>query len=521
MHNDSALVSFADSIRQKKLAGVEVTESTLRQARSNVGEFQRNFQCLLRVTEKSALRDIVAEANHWRVPLFPFSRGFNWGYGSKLPTQDGGALLDLSGLNKILNIDEEFGVATVEPGVTQRQLAEELARRGSRFYVDVTGSGAETSLLGNALERGIAYGSLRAQQLAGMEILLGNGRQFRTGFGSYPQPALRGLYPWGLGPSLDGLFFQSNFGIVLEGTLQLNFRPDKLIGLTVSLQSANVPEFIDRARDLLSKGDLHGIPHLANRQRTISTIAPLVAKAKGASLDDATKLVARVIPDDWMLTAAVAGSPSVVSEKLKHIRKAFGSLGRVHSHALIGPSWKDQIKTWCRDRILNENQRLVIEASAPLRGFHEGKPSDAGIQFLLDVPSQSVDDNPQGFLLCTPLAPLSGTNSKLFVQMTEELAAKHRVRFAMTLNMLTPRILEAVISIHFSRSLADESTRAHTCVSELTAAFNRRGFYPYRVNIDQQELVTTASPVMAEINQSIKRALDPNSIIAPGRYGLR
>jgi 4-cresol dehydrogenase (hydroxylating) len=222
-----------------------------------------------------------------------------------------------------------------------------------------------------------------------------------------------------------------------------------------------------------------------------------------------------------MLTAAVAGSPAVVNKKLKHIRQAIGSLGRVNSHALIGPSWKDQIKVWWRDRVISEEQRVVIDASAPLRGFHEGRPSDSGIQFLLDVPSKSVDENPEGFLLCTPLAPLSGTNSKLFVQITEELAAQHGVRFAMTLNMLTPRILEAVISLHFSRSSVDEKTRAHACVNELTTAFNRKGFYPYRVHNDPQDLVTMASPVLAEVNQSIKSIVDPNSIIAPGRYGLR
>lgn len=518
MSADSALNSFIESIRGRQLAVVEDAEVVLSKIRSNVGGFERNFPCVLQVSSKGDLQGIVEEANRWQVPIVPYSRGLNWGYGSKLPARSGCALLDLSRLDQIVKIDEEHGIATIEPGVSQKQLADELSRRGSRYYLDVTGSGAETSVIGNALERGIAYGSLRVQQLTGMEVLLGNGKQFRTGFGSFPNPALAGLYSYGWGPSLDGLFFQSNFGIVLEGNIQLSLRPEKLIGLTITIKAENIPAFIDRARDLLRDGSLHGIPHLANRERTVSTIVPLVSKQADVTPAEARNLVNRVVRGDWMLTAAIAGPPAIVNEKLRHVRKAVGGLGRVYTHVLIRPSWIDRLKTWCLDRILNREQRTVIKAAEPLRGFHMGKPSDAGIQFLLDSSNNSVDENPEGFLLCTPLAPLSGDSSTVFVRVAEGLAAKHRVRFAMTLNMLTGRVLEAVISIHFSRSSADEKARAHACVDELTAAFSKEGFYPYRANIDQQRRFAASSPVLTEVTGSIKSALDPNGIIAPGRY---
>lgn len=518
MLDENALRSFIESVRRRNLAIVEDGEAALSQAGHNVGEFVRQVPCILRVTKKADLPIIVEEANRWRVQVYPYSKGMNWGYGSRLSTRSGSVLLDLSHLNRIININEVHGIATIEPGVTQRQLADELLKRGSHYYLDVTGSGSETSILGNALERGIAYGSLRVQQVTGMEILLGNGKQFHTGFGSSPHPVLAGLYSYGLGPALDGLFFQSNLGIVLEGHIQLTLRPERLVGLTIALKDKNISAFMDQARDLLQQGYIHGIPHLANRERTISTIAPLLAKKTGLSKVDARNQAERVIHGDWILTTAVAGSPAIVNEKIKHIKKVLGPLGRVYSHVLTRPLWKDRLKSWCIDRILSREQRVLIQATEPLRGFHKGKPSDAGIQFLLQGPNASVDENPEGFLLCTPLAPLSGESALAFAQMAKEISAKHQVRFAMTLNILTSRTLEAVISVHFSRSYAEEKSRAHACVDEMTNAFADQGFYPYRVNIDQQQRFASLSPVLADVIRSIKRVLDPSGIIAPGRY---
>jgi 4-cresol dehydrogenase (hydroxylating) len=513
------LTLFLDSIRTQKLGQIVEWEISELQGARNVGEFARKVAFLIRVSQKSDLVKIVEEANRWGTPIYPYSRGFNWGYGSHLPVRNGGVLLDLSALNRIFSIDEEQGIATIEPGVTQRQLSEELARRSSRYYLDVTGSGADTSILGNAIERGIAYGSLRVQQLSGMEILLGNGTQFHTGFGGFPNPALSGLYSYGLGPDLQGLFFQSNVGIVLEGKLQLALRPECMLSLSVAITECRLSAFVDKVADLVRKEYLHGIPHIANCERTASTLTPLVADKTGRDLIEARKLVNRIIRDDWMLTTAVTGSPDVVRAKLKHIKKNLRSLGTIYSHALIQPSRKDQMKSWLINRLMTSEQKILVESAKNLRGFHLGVPSDAGIRFLLNTPGKSVDEGSEGFLLCTPLAPLSGKNAQFFSQVAHEQAKKNKVRFAMTLNVLTGRVLEAVISVHFSRASQEDRDRAHACINGMTEVFCSQGFYPYRINIDQQEKFASISPMQEKISGSIKRALDPNAVLAPGRYG--
>ena len=56
-----------------------------------------------------------------------------------------------------------------------------------------------------------------------MEIVLANGELVRTGMGALPDPTTDSksantwqLFPYGFGPYADGLFTQSNFGIVTK-----------------------------------------------------------------------------------------------------------------------------------------------------------------------------------------------------------------------------------------------------------------------------------------------------------------
>src|SRR3546814_8809505 len=57
------------------------------------------------------------------------------------------------------------------------------------------------------------YGN-RAQYISGLEIVLADGRVLRTGFGHFDMARSSHLFPYGIGPALDGLFVQSSLGIV-------------------------------------------------------------------------------------------------------------------------------------------------------------------------------------------------------------------------------------------------------------------------------------------------------------------
>src|ERR1035437_4334514 len=103
---------------------------------------------------REQVRECVRIASQHGIPLYPVSTGKNWGYGSRVPPQDGCVLMRLHRLNRILEINEELGYVTLEPGVTLQQLYECLQDRKSELLVPTTGSSPYTSILGNAVERG-------------------------------------------------------------------------------------------------------------------------------------------------------------------------------------------------------------------------------------------------------------------------------------------------------------------------------------------------------------------------------
>ncbi len=78
--------------------------------------------CVLRARTVDQVVRIVQIARRFKTPLHPISRGRNWGMGSRLPPRDGTAILDLSGLDRIREINVGGRYAVVEPGVTQGQL---------------------------------------------------------------------------------------------------------------------------------------------------------------------------------------------------------------------------------------------------------------------------------------------------------------------------------------------------------------------------------------------------------------
>lgn len=66
-------------------------------------------------------------------------------------------IVDLSGMNQIVQIDTTLAYAVIEPGVTQGQLSTYLCEHNIPLWMDCTGAGPNTSLVGNIVERGFGH----------------------------------------------------------------------------------------------------------------------------------------------------------------------------------------------------------------------------------------------------------------------------------------------------------------------------------------------------------------------------
>ena len=166
---------------------------------------------IVRPSNTEEIQAILRLAVAARTAVYPLSTGKNWGYGDACAPRSGMVILDLSRMNRILEVNTELAYAVIEPGVTQGQLSDYLAHRHIPLRMDCTGAGPDSSLIGNTLERGFghsAYGDRFAHSCA-YEAVLADGSLFTTGFGSYPHAQAQHVYKWGVGPSLDGLLTQS------------------------------------------------------------------------------------------------------------------------------------------------------------------------------------------------------------------------------------------------------------------------------------------------------------------------
>ncbi|NUU05674.1 FAD-linked oxidase C-terminal domain-containing protein [Leifsonia sp. C5G2] len=155
-------------------------------------------------------------ASEFRVPVVP--RGAGTGLAGGANGTDGSIVLDVSGMNRILEIDAEDQLAVVEPGVINSDLNAALEPYGLFFAPDPA-SRAVSTVGGNiATNAGgllcAKYGVTR-EAVLGLEVVLADGRLLRTG-----HRTVKGV----TGYDLTALFVGS------EGTLGV------IVGATVRLQ---------------------------------------------------------------------------------------------------------------------------------------------------------------------------------------------------------------------------------------------------------------------------------------------
>jgi 4-cresol dehydrogenase (hydroxylating) flavoprotein subunit len=80
----------------------------------------------------------------------------------------------------------------------------------------------------------------------------------------------------------------------------------------------------------------------------------------------------------------------------------------------------------------------------------------------------------------------------------------------------------AVIDLLYYRSEAKEMAKAQACCDTLISAFAKIGNGVYRTNtVFLDKAADIQGAVRKDVKQRIKRALDPNGIIAPGESGIK
>lgn len=443
---------------------------------------------------------ILAVANTYRQPLWPVSTGRNFGYGATTTARPGQFILDLKRMNRILSVDPEMGTALVEPGVTYQQLHDYLRDNNIPLWLDVPTIGPIASPVGNTLDRGVGYTPYGEHFMVqcGMEVVLPSGEVMRTGMGSIEGSNTWQNFKWGYGPYVDGLFTQSNFGIVTKMGMWLMPRPPAFKPFVFRNQTfEGLTALIDAIRPL-RVGSV--IPN------GILTMGALYQVSMFRSRAEIYDNPAGTLPDDILRRIAA-------EEGLGMWNTYFGLYGTEQTIAATEPVLRAVLGQV-------EGELLTEAEMGGNRYFEHHKTLMMGGMSLEELGILKWRGGAGGMLCFAPVAQPRGSEATAQSALAKEILARFGFDYAVAY-AIGWRDLHHIIFIQYDKADKQQERKAMDCYVEMATRFAERGWGSYRTGVQGMDLVARQfGKVNQRFNKTLKDAIDPNGIIAPGKSGI-
>jgi 4-cresol dehydrogenase (hydroxylating) len=448
------------------------------------------------------VRAIVRIANEHHITLWPISLGKNMSYGSAAPRTGGSFVLDLSRMNRVLEVNEKYGYALIEPGVSFFDLNNHLRAAGYDLWTSSPGRGWG-SVLGNALERGLGYTPYgdHSAQVCGMEVVMPDGDLVRTGMGAMPESPMWNLYKGGFGPSFEGMFMQSNYGIVTKIGIWLMPAPEMYYGCWLSLENeSDLGPFVDAVRPLRMDGT---IPNPCRMSNSLMN-APILSLSKyyeGSGplpADALARLVKDVGVGYWRIPFAVYGDEAVAEHNFQKASRAFRA---------AMPDVRIEVTKYARGATI-ANELDWSQAGIPrLPEYHVLQWPGAG----------GAHTN------FSPVSPPSGADAEKQYRMAKSRYAEYGFNYLGGF-IVGVRHLNHIAFVLFDKFNAEERSRVRALMRHLIADFAAEGYGEYRTHLEfMDDVANTYSfnhHAQMRLAERVKDALDPNGILAPGKQGI-
>ena len=494
---------------------------------------QRRIPAALLIRDAISLQGVMTVASRNRVAVYPISTGQNWGYGTALPTRDGSVIVDLSRLNKVVHFDAEFGVVTVEPGVTQGMLAEFLEVGQHPFLVPVTGAGPSCSLLANALERG--YGVTpyvdHFGAVSDLEAVLPDGSLYRTALKEAGGDELARLFKYGIGPYSTGLFTQSGFGIVTRITIALARRPECVKVCLFSLKDdALLEPAVLRIRSIMSRcAGVVGAVNLMNQHRVLSMAAPYPVDQIGSNglipqpVIEALGKRYQVFP--WTGFGTLYGTDRLVAAAQKEMKIALDGIATRLMFVSPARSVLLARLTKFLPGSFGKGLQGMTATLAKSLELVAGRPNDTALPLAYwrntnaqKGPLKNPGRDGCGLIWYAPLVPMRPADLRSYVNMVKSIAPKYGLEPLITFTTLSDKLFDSTVPLLFDRSKPDQVAAAGACYKELMMTGRANGWFPYRVGVDAMADLAELQSDSKAFHERLRKDLDPHDLISPGRY---
>ncbi len=401
---------------------------------------------------------IVTLCARYKTPIIAFGTGTS--LEGHVAALKGGVCIDLSGMNRILRVGAEDLDATVEAGVTRKQLNEHLRDTGLFFPID---PGADASLGGMAATRAsgtnaVRYGTMRENVLS-LTVVLADGKVIRTARRARKSAA---------GYDLTRLFVGSEgtLGVITEVTVRLHGIPDAISAAVCAFPS------IEDAVSTVILTIQSGVP--------VARIE-LLDEAQIDAINKYSKLDHAVAPT---LFFEFHGTNSGVAEQVGLVKQIAGEYG--------GSDFRWATTAEARSKLWQARHDAYYAALA-LRPGSQGWATDVCVPIsrLAECIAETKRDLARSTIPSALVGHVGDGNFHLVFMIDpkqpEEIAEASRLNDRMV-----------------TRALAMEGT----CTGEHGVGWGKIDFLP----AEHGEAV--------EVMRTIKRALDPENLMNPGKIIL-
>jgi 4-cresol dehydrogenase (hydroxylating) len=329
---------------------------------------------------------------------------------------------------------------------------------------------------------------------------------------------------------VDGLFSQSNLGIVTRMTIWLMPAPERYEAFFFRCESRHdLPGLIDALRELRLQEVLRSSIHIGNDYKVLAGIR----QYPWAETDGKTPLQPEQMVHFrkhykfgcWNVSGALYGTRTQISEGKRllgaALRPVNGKAKFVNPRTLgIAKRFSGAFRVfggWDISR--------AIELVEPMIGLMRGVPTNHSLASAYwrkrsPAPRDMDPDRDRcGLLWFAPVSPAEGRHVARLVDLATGTLLSFGFEPLIYFTMLSPRAVSCVISISYDREIPLQDEEAMACYKELVRRCTGDGFYPYRLGIQSMGGVQRTDPYSELINR-LKRTLDPNGILAPNRYEL-
>jgi D-lactate dehydrogenase (cytochrome) len=400
--------------------------------------------------------DAVKLAAAYRMPVIPFGVGSSL-EGHLLAVQ-GGISIDVSRMDRVLSTNAEDLTVTVQPGVTRKAVNEAVKSEGLFFPID---PGADASIGGMAATRAsgtnaVRYGTMRENVLA-LEVVTASGEVIRTGTRAKKSSA---------GYDLTRLMVGSEgtLGVITEVTLKLYPLPEAISAATCSF-----PTIEAAVRTVIQVIQL-GVPIARCELIDANTVRMVNAHSKLG------------LREEHMLLMEFHGSPASVKEQAETVQE-------------IASEFEGNAFQWATTP--EERTRLWTARHNAYFAAIQSKPGCRAISTDTCVPISRLAD-----CLLDSVAEADASGIPYFLVGH---VGDGNFHFGYLIDPAIPEERERAEQLN-NQLVARALRLEGTCTGEHGVGLHKMGF-----------LLTEAGSGAVDMMRSIKRALDPDNILNPGK----